>query len=260
MNVLELRVRPPSELREGVSAELDAIVLRALEREASRRFGTAREFALALESGTAVASASEIADFVSRLCGQRLLHGAEGLRRLRGSVEELSQREPTTARASSPPEPVTQALATRRVERELLTSNVPAASIAESPAPRRPGVRYAVIGALVALAVGAVWLVARPGNDPVSTASRAGPSSSPGDLGSAEVAQSAVEPTAPPLPPGLPSAAAAAPEIVRRATTPSTPPRAPRGRAAKRTAPAAVCSPPTYTDAEGIRHFKPECL
>lgn len=260
MNVLELRVRPPSELREGVSAELDAIVLRALEREASRRFGTAREFALALESGTAVASASEIADFVSRLCGARLLHGAEGLRRFRGSVEELSQREPTAARASSPPEPVTEALVTRPVERELRTSNVHAVSIAEPAVPRRRGVRYAVLGALVALVVGAVWLGARTRNDPVSTASRAGPTSSPGGLGSAEVARPAVEPTAPPLPPGAPVAAAAAPEIVRRATTPSAPQRASRGRAAKRAAPAAVCSPPTYTDAEGIRHFKPECL
>jgi hypothetical protein len=260
MNVLELRVRPPSELREGVSAELDAIVLRALEREASRRFGTAREFALALESGTAVASASEIADFVSRLCGARLLHGAEGLRRFRGSVEELSQREPAAARASSPPEPVTVARVTRPVERELRTSNVHAVSIAEPPAPRRPGVRYAVLGALVALVVGAVWLGARTRSDPVGTASRAGPTSSPGALGSAEVARPALEPTAPPLPPGEPVAAAAAPEIVRRATTPSAPPRAPRSRAAKRAAPAAVCSPPTYTDAEGIRHFKPECL
>jgi serine/threonine protein kinase len=262
MNVLELRVRPPSELREGVSAELDAIVLRALEREASRRFGTAREFALALESGTAVASASEIADFVSRLCGARLLHGAEGLRRFRGSVEGLSQREPTAARASSPPEPVTEALVTRPVERELRTSssNVHAVSIAEPRAPRRRGVRYAVLGALVALAVGAAWLGPRTRNDPLNTASRAGPTSSPGDLGSAEVARPALKPTAPPSPPGEPVAAAAAPEIVRRATTPSAPPRTPRGRAARRAAPAAVCSPPTYTDAEGIRHFKPECL
>lgn len=260
MNVLELRVRPPSELRDGVSAELDAIVLRALEREASRRFGTAREFALALESGTAVASASEIADFVSRLCGARLLHGADGLRRFRGSVEELSQREPTAARASSPPEPVTEALVTRPVERELRTSHVHAVSIAEAPAPRRGGMRYAVLGVLMALAVGAVWLRARTRNEPVGAASRAGPTSPHGDLGAAEGARPAVEPTAPPLPAGVPSAAAAAPEIVRRATTPSAPPRAPRGRAPKRAAPAAVCSPPTYTDAEGIRHFKPECL
>jgi hypothetical protein len=274
MNVLELRVRPPSELREGVSAELDAIVLRALEREASRRFRTAREFALALESGTAVASALEIADFVSRLCGARLLHSAEGLRRFRGSVEELSQRDPAAAGASSPPEPVTEALVTRPVERELLNSTVHAVSIAQPPAPRRRAMHYAALGALVALAVGAVWLGARTRNDPLSTASRTAPTS-PGDargvprtepevLGSGDAARPAVEPTAPPLPPRAPDSAGAAPEIVRRATTtPSAPrraPRAPRVRAAKTAAPAGVCSPPTYTDAEGIRHFKPECL
>jgi serine/threonine-protein kinase len=264
MNVLELRVRPPSELREGVSAELDTIVLRALEREASRRFRTAREFALALESGTAVASASEIADFVSRLCGARLLHSAEGLRRFRGSVEELSQREPAAAGASSPPEPVTEALVTRPVERELLNSTVHAVSIAQPPAPRRRTMHYAVLGALVALGVGAVWLGARTRDDPLSTASRLGPTTPPGVLGSGDVARPAVEPTAPPSPSRAPDSAVAAPEIVRRSTTaPSAPrraPRAPRSRAAKSAAPAAVCSPPTYTDAEGIRHFKPECL
>jgi eukaryotic-like serine/threonine-protein kinase len=274
MNVLELRVRPPSELREGVSAELDAIVLRALEREASRRFRTAREFALALESGTAVASALEIADFVSRLCGARLLHSAEGLRRFRGSVEELSQREPAAAGASSPPEPVTEALVTRPVERELLNSTVHAVSIAQPPAPRRRAMHYAVLGVLVALGVGAVWLGARTRDDPLSTASRPGPTSpgdprgvprtKPGVLGSGDAARPAVGPTAAPLPPRAPDSAVAAPPIVHRATTtPSAPrraPRASRGRAAKSAAPAAACSPPTYTDAEGIRHFKPECL
>jgi serine/threonine-protein kinase len=48
-SLLHTEITPPSQLREGVPPELDAVVLKALERVPERRFQTAREFADALE-------------------------------------------------------------------------------------------------------------------------------------------------------------------------------------------------------------------
>ena len=48
--VLSTRVPPPSRARPEVSPALDAVVLRALERDPDKRFATAQEMALALEA------------------------------------------------------------------------------------------------------------------------------------------------------------------------------------------------------------------
>src|SRR5206468_92229 len=47
--LLRGQLEPPSSVDPSIPAELDAVVMRALERETEKRFTTAREMALALE-------------------------------------------------------------------------------------------------------------------------------------------------------------------------------------------------------------------
>ncbi len=56
MAALREEVQPPSKWNKEVSPELDAVVLRALQRDRERRFGTALEFARALERSVAPGS------------------------------------------------------------------------------------------------------------------------------------------------------------------------------------------------------------
>src|SRR5262249_55452794 len=59
--VLETDAPPPSQIRASVPEALDAVVLRGLSKEPLRRFATAREMGIALESALAPASTREVA-------------------------------------------------------------------------------------------------------------------------------------------------------------------------------------------------------
>lgn len=70
--VLYDNVAAPSELRGEIPPALDAIVLRALRRDPSERFDSAREMALTLEREIGLASQSEVATWLQELAGERL--------------------------------------------------------------------------------------------------------------------------------------------------------------------------------------------
>ncbi|HET9933295.1 MAG TPA: serine/threonine-protein kinase, partial [Polyangiaceae bacterium] len=70
--VLHGAIPSPSTLRRDVTKALDAVVLRALQRVPAFRFATARDFAIALEGATTIASASEVADWVRSIGGGNL--------------------------------------------------------------------------------------------------------------------------------------------------------------------------------------------
>ena len=80
--VLGAAVPPPSAWRADVSPELDAVVARALERDRSKRYGSAREFTEALEAACPPAPHREVARVVERLAGQALKTRREALRQL----------------------------------------------------------------------------------------------------------------------------------------------------------------------------------
>ena len=63
---------PPSSVAPGLTPEIDAVVMRGLARNSSDRFQTARDFAIAIERATGVASPFEVAEWVE-------LVGAEAL-------------------------------------------------------------------------------------------------------------------------------------------------------------------------------------
>ncbi|MFS8068262.1 MAG: serine/threonine-protein kinase, partial [Byssovorax sp.] len=73
---LEAPIRPPSEVAAHVPKELDALVLKALERHVDGRYATARELAIALEEAAPLASPREVGAWVERLAGAALIKRA----------------------------------------------------------------------------------------------------------------------------------------------------------------------------------------
>jgi serine/threonine protein kinase len=65
-------VKPPSRYAHGITAELDAILMRALDRDPQRRFPTARAMADAIQSTVPVANASRVAEYIQGQSGAML--------------------------------------------------------------------------------------------------------------------------------------------------------------------------------------------
>jgi CheY-like chemotaxis protein len=102
--VLEGRVSPPSALRADVPPELDAIVLRAVSSDATQRFTTAREMALAIERVVGLATASEVGEWVMTLAGATLARRAERLADLDGAAQKSgapTERPPVQRRGTT---------------------------------------------------------------------------------------------------------------------------------------------------------------
>jgi serine/threonine protein kinase len=299
-NILELRVPPPSEIRADLSGELDHIVLRALERDPARRFGSARDFALALESVMVVASASDIAGTTADLCSARLERRSAALQHFwqgiaSGDVVRRVAREemvtiPELARAqftertpslldATLSDFVNSARLTTGADSELQHPELQAVLADEAfqrvqpPRRRYLGKAVALAATIAVLWVGsrgvlgsiggavratsAVPLAARP-DRPLpasltgSVSARFAPPTRPRENEDESAVPQRSDRAAPP-PPEPSERRRVAPSATRRAR--GTPQPKPQVQAA-----ADACSPPTYTDAEGIRHFKRECL
>ncbi|WP_437972046.1 serine/threonine-protein kinase [Sorangium sp. So ce260] len=74
--VLERPIPPPSSLAAHVPPALDAVVLRALERNAEGRYPTARELAIAIEEAVPLASPRAVGEWVEDLAGDALARRA----------------------------------------------------------------------------------------------------------------------------------------------------------------------------------------
>jgi serine/threonine-protein kinase len=108
-------VQPPSRHAQGIPAELDAIVMCALDREPSRRFRTARDMAHAIQSTVPVANASRVAEYVQGLSGA-VLQKRE--RRLAEIESDWARRNGAQARlppAAAPPREPQRDASTRAV-------------------------------------------------------------------------------------------------------------------------------------------------
>ncbi|HKO46275.1 MAG TPA: serine/threonine-protein kinase [Polyangiaceae bacterium] len=89
----------PSLLQAGYSRTLEAVVMRALEKDRGRRWASADEMRLALQRAVpeafAVGIDTEVEAFMSAMCGQRALEKREAIRR----VEQQSDRRMTDGRS-----------------------------------------------------------------------------------------------------------------------------------------------------------------
>jgi serine/threonine-protein kinase len=83
-------IDPPSRWVPDVPPALDALVMRGLERDKTKRFATAREFALALERAVSPALASDIGDWVEVVAGRVLHERAERI----AEIESVTDSAP----------------------------------------------------------------------------------------------------------------------------------------------------------------------
>ncbi len=80
--VLEGKAERPSKLNPGVSPELDAITMRGLDPDPTRRYGTAEQMAIELEQSVGIATPREVGRWVQTLVSKKL-------RELDGVIAEL---------------------------------------------------------------------------------------------------------------------------------------------------------------------------
>ena len=75
--LLHEAIPSPRQYAPAVTRELEAVVMRGLERDPAKRFATAREMALALEGQAALATPIEVGAWVERVAGVTLAQRAE---------------------------------------------------------------------------------------------------------------------------------------------------------------------------------------
>jgi len=267
--VLHEPIPSPRTYAPMVTPELEAIVLRGLERDPSRRFATAREMALAIEGRVTRATPLEVGAFVERIGGAALAHRAARVARIEqecgdslgppraaGAPDVAPSRRAaaSTSDATSPTAVVPELAGGERRAAAAVTPESLAtgtATVSDTYAPRKRSILGAVGVAAFAGVVVGLGLA-------LTFAVRGGPPHA-GPAG----AQSDVPPVTESMLPA--SAATQAPPDTRApvdaveagppaATAPVKKAIAPRPRLR------AGCTPPYTVDARGLRHYKPECI
>ena len=244
---------------------LDVIRI-ACHPDPRQRFANAAEMAAALTTAVPPARADQVVELVTRLAGDVLDVRGELVRR----IEADPLDEPPSATAQGPAIVDTTELLPSS---DLITADPPAREPAVGratpppmalppPSPRRASrPRRALLflsGVIVTLLVALVW--ARFGRPEVRdipiTEAVAAPSPPPSLApGVAAAPPSLAVAAEPPPPPDLPAEApAAAPEPAAKPASAATKRRPRTGR----TGP--DCQPPFRIDADGRKHYKPECL
>jgi serine/threonine-protein kinase len=115
--ILEMPIPRPSNLANGISRELDGVILKSLAREPSERFQTAAEFLEALEVVMAPAPTREVAAYVKTRCGPRM---SERRVKLRSLLE--GQASPMTL---PPVAPIESGPATQHTQGSLASTVAP---------------------------------------------------------------------------------------------------------------------------------------
>jgi serine/threonine-protein kinase len=250
----------------AVTRELEGVVMRGLARDPSKRFATARDMAIALESQAALATPIEVGAWVERVAGATLAQRAERVAAIeaefgrasgpRSAGDPPSGEVPHRAAASSLTGATSATVAVPGLARTddkttVDTGGEPTrtgvATVSDMHVPRRTRTRLVSIVSLMGTGavVGLLLLV------------RAGVHGSP----DASTSASAV------LAPAVGSETVPVPPVASGsvATDDPTEARPPAEVPTRRLAPPPVrrrsgCSPPYTIDARGLRHYKPECL
>jgi serine/threonine-protein kinase len=103
MQVLTQPIEPPRQRFPDLPEALEAVVMKGLERDATKRYATAREMALALEEAIPLAAPREIARWVQGLANELLTARADLVSRIeRRAVSEAPAPEPTSGVNAKP--------------------------------------------------------------------------------------------------------------------------------------------------------------
>ena len=276
-HVLHTEVAPPSALNPAVPLELGQVVLRALERDPERRFGTAREFALAIERATLLASVSEVADWVKAVGGANLADRVERVAAIESHSSNrlrVAARSPMlTPRILEPepePEPISACVIVEDREAEGRVSTISQKSAVSgeqlgsepSRSARAINAKWLAAVAAIGVALGAAaFAFTRPAAQPLPQAAavsgepamesgvRIAPNPAP------SVAAQTPGPNAAPTIEITPIVTSSKPAAIRRA--PALAPKATTAPAANKHA---GCDPPFVIDAHGIRRIKAGCI
>jgi serine/threonine-protein kinase len=230
-NVLDARIEPPSAKVPGIPKELDEIAMRALSKNPSDRFGTARQMARAIEAAIAPASAGQVGEWVELVASDSL-----------GDRERIVASIETGGGDSNP---------TVQPTTETATSQVSTVSFATTKAKRRRS--------RLLLAFAAGLLVAGGGAIALRMFDRETPAPEPQHKESMEPAEQAPVPSPSPSPSMgasvLPSAGpsvvekpSAAPKTVHKTVAPPKPPPA-----------APSCTVKSFVDGAGVKHYFNDC-
>jgi serine/threonine-protein kinase len=230
-------VPPPSRFCDGVSEELDKVVLRALSRDPKSRFPTAEAMAAALRAVCTPATAPHVARWVRDVVGDDLEISDERVRLVELAACESSQDMP-------PPHVIS--------ERVLETEK----TVLDAPRPRGAWARRtAMIGGTLLVAAAAAVAVRSAWRGSTSAASTV-PAPAPN-----ATAETTLSPAAVPAPGDVP---ATAPPPQRGSASSSVPSGAPAARApaprAVRPSSKSRCDPPYTVDASGRKHYDPSCF
>jgi serine/threonine protein kinase len=280
--ILHREVDPPSRVVPSLPRELDAIVLRGLEKDPRKRFATARDMAIAIEECMQLAPSHEVGEWVEEIANAMLSDRAQMIAEIESRSSEAKM---AAASMSLVQGPTTQsetdwdpaATLPDNARGSAITATDPAAdetgtqltqvSSRESiPGPRR-GRWIAAGAAMLILVFGiATWLSAKGRTTaaaPLPVASEPRPAE-PARMED-PVATSAPTNTAreeriadPDTVKELPARVAQAPasEPASSSSAARAPAKRPPVVAPKR----GPCNPPYVVDENHIRHIKPQCL
>ncbi len=212
---------PPSRFVEDVPPELDAVVLRALDRSAARRFSTARDMAAALERAVTPATPSVTGAWVERIAEETLSARAAEVAELEsGSLEGPPPSDQEAPGALPGADLAASSSSSSSADDGVATlHDVPEGSDAARAVASREGrppthLGFVAAVALVAVSAGA-WGVARPHAPPAPT----------GVASPSVVSAEGVVEAAPPLPPAPTSALTPASASATAPVTVPSPPR-----------------------------------
>ena len=138
--ILSDDIIPPSRRAPEVSSALDGVVLRGLTRDPSKRFSSAREMALALETAVRLATSTEVGEWVSRVAGAALAERARIVAEIERAGDagiRLGSSAPPVAPTPSVPQASPRDLPTALVKSpDLRAARAP--TLQETPSTTRP--------------------------------------------------------------------------------------------------------------------------
>jgi len=261
-------IDPPSRWAPNIPPALDALVMRGLERDKTKRFATAREFAIALERAVPPALASDVGDWIETVAGEVLHERAERV----AEIESVTDNIPAVgltevmSHLDAPSSAVPAAPNSGSLGSSSQVSQVSSISVSAGEelnfGPRRRRVPVMVWVGAMGVALVVVIVAVAVGHGSKTDAASAAPSSSP------IVADTHTTAPVQAFPPATEAASASAPpSATQAATTPPvvahvTPPvhTATHVAAPANTATSTDCKIPYTIGPDGERIYKRQCF
>jgi serine/threonine-protein kinase len=274
--VLGGKVPRPSSVVPSIPRELDDFVMQALAANPGARFQNARAMAGALGQVVHPASVLDVGSWVERLAGNALAARSERIVELETvSLSDLTLAHPIGAQAShgsTPAPPGVNGEGARgfRAQRHSIEHtglSMAPSSITKDTAWRRtrPHIWVPTLFGIGAGVLGIGFISRHTERPPVAAARPAATAerelvAPPTELRAADSVEHTETPTVAPVPAQTEGTAHGAGLVKTKAAAPSGKTSHRPGSSAPPAAHPGSCDPPYSMDADGIKHFKPECF